>query len=169
MACRVARLADHRETQRQEEVIMTTIPIPNAVRDNSETVIDYAFMGHRAPDKGVRTPAQRDRDIEWSDRHGYVHLQSYDVNPDGQRCRFDVLYNVHGVAVHFFHTEYYTRVPCATHGDYAAYYASITDQDGVTTVPNPYCDECVDLLRRSAEDSGMTLNLSEPLLIGQHD
>lgn len=149
---------------------LTTVEIPADVRDNSETVTDYAFMRHRSPDKGVRTPDERDRAIDWSDRHGYVHMHSYDVNPGGQRCRFDVLYNVHGVVVNFFHTQYFTRVTCITDdASYASRYASVIDQDGMATVASPYCGFCLVHLHRSAEETGMTVRESEPLYIGQHD
>lgn len=152
-----------------------TIEIPADVRDNSETVTDYAFMRHRSPDKGMRTPDERDRDIDWSDHHGYVHMQSYDVNPGGQRCRFDVLYNVHGVVVNLFHTEYFTRVPCVDclgyrAQSYAEYYVRITDDE--TGVPStaPRCGTHKDaFVRAYGDEPGFTITLSEPLRIGQHD
>lgn len=148
----------------------TTVEIPADVRDNSETVTDYVYMAWRRPNKGVVTPQQRDAAIMWSDGHGYVRYQEYDTNPDGQRCRFDILLNVAGEMIHLFHTEYFTRVACCTHdAHYATHYASVTDQDGVTTIPAAYCGECMIQIRRSARDSGMTVNTSERLRIGQHD
>lgn len=147
------------------------IPIPLDVRDNSEKITDYAFMGHRSPGCGIVLNYERDRVITTAQRYltGYTHYQWHGVNPDGQRCRFDVIINPDGVTSHLFHTEYFTRVPCATHGAYyARAYVSITDENGLTTVPQPCCGECVHMQRRSAKESGMTLNLSETLLIGQH-
>lgn len=62
-----------------------------------------------------------------------------------------------------------TRVACVTHPHrYADRYASVTDQDGVTTVPASFCDECLWHLQESARASDMTLNESEALLVGQH-
>lgn len=148
------------------------IPIPLAVVDNSQKVTDYAFMRYRSPGRGIVTAEERDRDIQAVDRwlRGYSHYQWFDTNPDDQRCRFDMITDPDGKVTHLFHTEYFTRVGCVTHeAHYADAYASVTDENGVTTLAQPYCDECVHHLRRSAEESGMTLNLSETLLIGQHD
>jgi hypothetical protein len=158
----------------------TTVEIPADVRDNSETVTDYAFMRHRSPDKGVRTVVERDADLDTATRllgHRYDVYTWHDVNPDGQRCRFDLVARnysdedvTEGEVVNLFHTEYFTRVPCVTHDAYYAQrYASVTDQGGVTTIAQPYCGECMHHLRRSARESYMTVNESEPLLIGQHD
>lgn len=149
-----------------------TIKIPADVRDNSQTVTDYVYMGRRRPDKGVVTPQQRDAAIMWSDRHGYVRYQEYDTNPDGQRCRFDILLNVAGGMVHFFHTEYFTRVDCAA-GEwchsYATHYVLTTYASGEPDDgPSPLCDEHRRRIERAYGDS-VTLTLSERLRIGQHD
>jgi len=149
----------------------TIIEIPADVRDNSETVTDYAFMGHRARDRGVRSPAARDDALEWASFFRYAVHTWQTVNPrSGQRCRFDMLTKHDGTMVHLFHTEYFTRVACLTHdASYASRYVSIVDQDGVATVTSPYCGMCVAHLHRSAQDSGMTVRQSEPLYTGQHD
>ncbi len=151
-----------------------TVEIPLDVRDNSETVTDYAFMRHRSPDRGVVGPDGRDRENRVKREylsHMYTYYAWSDVNPDGQRCRFDMWVSKEdGQVVNLFHTEHWTRVVCCTHDAYYAdYYASVSDEDGCTTIAAPYCDECLHHLRRSAKDTGMTLNLSERLLIGQHD
>lgn len=154
-----------------------TVEIPLNVRDNSETVTDYAFMGHRAPDRGVRMTAERNRAILHADTFRYARYQWYDVNQGdrqgrdaGHRCRFDMVVNEEGTTTHLFHTEYFTRVACLSDcAGYAQHYASITDQDGVTTDASPYCGDCLYALRTSARHSFMTVNESEPLLIGQHD
>lgn len=160
-----------------------TLEIPADVRDNSELVVDYAFMGHRKPDGGVVAPADRDREISFATRtmgHRYDVYTWHDVNPgSGQRCRFDMVvrngetpdeWTHEGQVVHLFHTEYFTRVACIVHDyHYAAFYASVIDEDGVATIASPYCDDCMRVLRRSAKDSGMTVVTTEPLHIGQHD
>jgi hypothetical protein len=153
---------------------MTAIPIPDDVRDNSEKVTDYAFRRDIAQTDWPFHEAQtRDNEIARVGMFPKLGLKRYqwdDVNPDGQRCRFDMIVNVGGVVVNLYHTEYFTRVPCCTHdAHYAVYYASVTDGDGVTTIPGPYCDECMIMIRQSVKDSGMVLNLSERLRIGQHD
>lgn len=148
---------------------MTTVEIPADVRDNSETVTDYAFMRHRSPDKGVRTTSQREGTITYADSFGYAWYSWRDVNPDDQRCRFDMIVNDDGDTINLFHTEYFTRVPCVTHeASYAFHYASVSDEDGCTTIPAAYCDACMIHLHQSAEDTGMTVNVSERLHIGQH-
>lgn len=153
---------------------VTMVEIPADVRDNSETVIDYAFMRHRSPKRGVVGPTGRDYELTVS-REYLSHLHEVyswsDVNPDGQRCRFDMIVNKNtGVISYLFHTEYFTRVPCILHdAHYASYYASVTDgETGETTTPAAYCDECMILMRRSTRDQGDTVNTSEPLHIGQH-
>ena len=148
------------------------VEIPATVRDNSQTVTDYAFMRHRAPDKGVRTPEQRDRDIAWRDTFGYVHYTWHDVNPNGQRCRFDMLVHLNtGNVTYLFHTEYFTRVACGEcEYSYATVYQEITTSDGTTSQPVPRCDLHADLFRRAvAGTPGLKLRESERLLIGQHD
>jgi hypothetical protein len=153
---------------------MTTIEIPADVRDNSEKVTDYAFMQHRSPNRGDVGPEGRDYELTVSREylsHRHDIYSWSDVNPSGQRCRFDMIVTrATGVVSYLFHTEYFTRVPCITHPDsYARYYASVTDQDGVTTIASPYCGWCMTGVRNSARAAGMTVNESEPLLIGQHD
>lgn len=162
-----------------ECVSTAVVEIPADVRDTSQTVTDYAYMGHLSHNKGMRSPAERDTDIRYADLYGYTRYQWYDVNqghqdgrgPGQQRCRFDMLVKDDGTVTHLFHTEYFTRVACPTHNTrYAACYASVTNHEtGVTTLPRPYCDDCMKHLDRSARDSGMTVNRSEPLIIGQHD
>lgn len=152
------------------------VEIPEDVRDNSETVTDYAFMRHRSPDRGVISTHMRDDNLRlYQDHFGATHtVYSWlDVNPDGQRCRFDMVINEEtGSMVALYHTEYWTRVPCAR-GDwcpsYAAHYTVVVDSDGKKSDPVPYCDEHVNELRRNIADLPMTLHLSERLRIGQHD
>jgi hypothetical protein len=164
-------------TEGEEKMTSTAAPvveIPLSVRDNSEAVTDYAFMRHMSPGRGIVDPVTRDQQLRIYREyisHAYTRFAWSGTNPDGQRCRFDmVVSNDNGAVVALFHTEYFTRVACLSDcAGYAQAYASVTDQDGVTTVASPYCGECLHHLRRSADDSGMTLNLSEPLLIGQHD
>jgi hypothetical protein len=154
-----------------------TVEIPAHVRDNSETVTDYAFMGHRSPNRGVVSPGARDRTIDTAVRFltGYRHYSWLDVNQGnrqgwgaGQRCRFDMVVNGDGQVVNLFHTEYWTRVACAT-GDwcysYATHYALVLkDGEPTTDGPLPYCDEHIRSLSRELD-----VRLSERLLIGQHD
>lgn len=161
----------------------TTEPviIPEDVRDNSETVTDYAFMGHRSPNRGVVSPGARDRTIDMAVRFltGYQHYTWLDVNQGdrlgrdaGHRCRFDMIVNRDGQVVNLFHTEYWTRVACYQ-GEWCSSYAThyVTTTGGTLPVsdPVPVCDHHIDGLRKSFADSPVTLNLSEPLLIGQHD
>lgn len=150
---------------------MTTIEIPADVRDNNEAVTDYVYMGWRRPDKGIVTPQQRDAAIMWSDGHGYVRYQEYDTNPDGQRCRFDILLNVAGEMVHFFHTEYFTRVACAEcEYSYASVYQLLTEEiDDEILDAVPRCDHHADRFRRLCAREGTELLESERLRIGQHD
>lgn len=157
------------------------IPLTGLVHDNSETVTDYAFMGHRSPNRGVVSPGLRDRTIDTARRflRGYTHYQWTDVNQGnsagwgaGQRCRFDMLVNADGTVVHLFHTEYFTRVACGV-GDwcysYATHYTVVVDSDGKPSDKVPYCDEHVREMRRNIHGLPMRLHLSEPLIIGQHD
>lgn len=150
---------------------------PATILDNSETVTDYAFMGHRRPNGGVVEPGYRDTTIRYAKTFGYTHYQWTDVNQGnsagggaGQRTRFDMLVKADGTVTHLFHTEYFTRVACATGGfchSYASHYAVVV-KDGKPTTdgPLPYCDEHLSMIEREAERS---VARSERLFIGQHD
>lgn len=152
-----------------------TVEIPLDVRDNSETATDYAFMRYLSPDRGVVGPVGRDHENRVKREylsHAYTHYAWSDVNPDGQRCRFDMWVNKTGHVVNLFHTEYFTRVACYQ-GEfctsYAAYYVQTTGGFLEVSDAVPVCEHHIDALRRSFEGSPVTLLLSEPLLIGQHD
>lgn len=158
---------------------MTTAPAHQAVslaglvHDNSETVIDYAFMGHRRPNGGVVEPSFRDTTIRYAETFGYTHYQWTDTNQrNGQRTRFDMLVKADGTVVHLFHTEYFTRVACGA-GDwchsYATHYTVVVDSDGKPSDKVPYCDEHVHQMRHNLDGLPMQLLLSERLHIGQHD
>lgn len=156
-----------------------TVEIPADVKDNSETVTDYAFMRHRAQsDWPYHTAQTRDREIErvtMFPRLGLTHYQWHDVNQGdrrgdgaGQRCRFDMIVNRDGHVVNLYHTEYFTRVACAT-GDWCYSYADryaliLKDGEPTTDGPLPYCEEHLRTL-----DSSLTVHLSEPLIVGNHD
>lgn len=147
------------------------VAIPYGVRDNSETVVDYAYMRHISPHDWTRTLDYRDSSLMWSWRHDYTTYSWDDTNQrTGQRCHFDMLVNQNGTVVHLFHTEYFTRVACSTGGfcySYASHYALVV-KDGVPTTdgPLPYCDEH---LHRIERESALSVHKSERLLIGQHD
>lgn len=160
-----------------------TVEIPADVRDNSETVTDYAFSRHRSPDKGVRTPAQRDRELKDARGHTFRMYDVYtwhDVNQGnrqgwgaGQRCRFDMVVNRDsGGVIALFHTEYFTRVACAEGTwchSYASVYQVIQTEDGMSDAV-PRCDDHAHRFRRAiAGEAGVILHESERLLIGQHD
>lgn len=71
---------------------------------------------------------------------------------------------------HLYVVEYFTRVACITHEHaHAQHYASVTDDAGFTTLPMPYCGECMYHLRRSADQASHTVNESPALRIGQHE
>lgn len=154
------------------------VEVPADVRDNSATVTDYAFMRYRSLDKGVRTLQHRDADLDCYRRWlapNYTVYSWDDVNPDGQRCRFDrVIRNGTGVTAALYHTEYYTRVTCAPctqfrARSYATYFAVVNGADR-SSDPIPVCDEHLRDLRRSlASWPTGSITLSEPLRIGQHD
>lgn len=150
-----------------------TVEIPADVRDNSETVTDYAFMRHQGPGRGVTSVQTRDnslRNVEAFPVLRYTLHQWHDVNPDGQRCRFDMIVNRSGHVVYLFHTEYFTRVPCILHEHYyATRYACVTGTGGAPTTAAPYCDECMRVMHRATETEGGTVHMSARLLVGQHD
>lgn len=103
-----------------------------------------------------------DSSLAWPDRRDA--LARLDARFSG-----DLIEEPNWRIAHCYVIEYYTRVPCATHsGHYASNYASVTDEDGVTTIPQPYCGWCMTLLRQSADDAGHTVNESVSLRIGQH-
>lgn len=148
---------------------MTRVEIPADVRDNSQTVTDYAFMKHRSPNRGMETTVYRDSTLINADLFGYSHYQWHDTNQrTGQRCRFDMVVNRAGHVVHLFHTEYFTRVACHTGGwchSYAEYYAlAFKDGEPTTDGPLPYCGEHLRTLHRD-----LTVVTSERLIVGQHD
>jgi hypothetical protein len=157
-----------------------TVEIPADVRDNSETVTDYAFMRHLSPDRGVVGPEGRDYELKVAHEylsHMYMIYSWSDVNPKtGQRCRFDMVARKEdGSVVHLFHTEYWTRVKCdRCEYSYAVAYVR-WDDEHTTTDPVPLCDTDLDNARRvSTYDRehgfpNLTLRLSERLFIGQHD
>ena len=87
-----------------------------------------------------------------------------------ERASGDLVEPVTWMRHHLYVVEYFTRVACCTHdAHYASRYASVTDDNGLTTHTMPYCGECMVHLRRSADDSGHTVNESPVLRIGQHD
>lgn len=148
-----------------------TIEIPADVRDNSETVTDYAFMRYRAPGRGVRTPDERDRSIRVAREFlcGYQHYTWNDTNPGGQRCRFDMVTDSDGQVTDLLHTEYFTRVGCAECPySYASVYQVIQTEDGMSAAV-PRCDHHADRFRRAIAGESVILHESERLLIGQHD
>lgn len=155
---------------------MTTIEIPADVRDNSETVTDYAYTRHHSPDKGVHTRETRDDRIDSVTRFpilGLTHYQWHDTSPDGQRCRFDMIVNKSGTVVNLFHTEYFTRVACAECPySYASVYqalVTVATQDAPSEAV-PRCDTHADRFRREvARTPGLVVRESERLLIGRHD
>jgi len=152
-----------------------TVEIPEDVRDNSETVTDYAFMRHLSPGRGVVGPTGRDYELrttrEYLNRM-YATYSWSDVNPDGQRCRFDMIVNrKSGMVAHLFHTEYWTRVKC-TDCEYhwAISYLQVTDWDGNTHPAAPFCEyHGANVKRINASLPGYRIAESAPLLIGQHD
>lgn len=146
-----------------------TVEIPADVRDNSETVTDYAHMSHRAPDKGVRTVHYRETDLILAHTFGYTAYEWDDVNPDGQRCRFHMITKPDGTVRHLYHTEYFTRTACAECAySYAVVFQVITT-DEMASDPVPRCGEHADRFRHAvAGTPGLVLTESEPLRIGQH-
>lgn len=152
-----------------------TVEIPADVKDNSETVTDYAFMRHRAlPDWPYHTVATRDREIMRVTVFPGLDLTHYswlDVNPNDQRCRFDMIVNRHGQVVNLFHTEYWTRVKCTDcKYHYAASFLQVTDWDGNTHPAAPYCEYHGGVVKKiNASLPGYKIAESERLLIGQHD
>lgn len=151
---------------------VSLVKIPADVRDNSETVTDHAHMGHLSPDRGVRTPLQRETDVNNAAFFGYKVYTWRDVNPDGQRCAFTMIVKEDGEVRHLFHTEYFTRVACVA-GEWCRSYATVYQQTSTkedTSEAVPRCDFHADQFRRAcAGEPGITLLESERLLIGQHD
>lgn len=157
---------------------MSTIEIPADVRDNSETVTDYAFMRDRAQSNyPYHTVKARDGEIKRVDLFPHLRFTHYtwtDTNPDEQRCRFDMIVDPDGMVVNLFHTEYFTRVACAEcEYSYASVYQLITtgetDDEGVSNLAVPRCDHHADRFRRACFGvPGVVLYESERLRIGQY-
>jgi hypothetical protein len=151
------------------------VEIPADVKDNSETVTDYAFRRDMSGHGWAHGYMAREEALMWAGVHGYDTYTWDDVNPgpDGQRCRFDMLVRRDtGQVVNLFHTEYFTRVPCYQGewcSSYATHYVVTTGGTLPVSDPVPVCDHHIDGLRKSFADSPVTLHLSERLLIGQHD
>lgn len=147
-----------------------TVDIPADVRDNSETVTDYAFMRQYSPVRLIHTVQARESALKWATTFGHTVYQWDDVNPDGQRCRFHLItrHDVH--VVHLFHTEYFTRVACAECAySYASVYQVIQTEDGMSEAV-PRCGGHAHRFRRAvAGTPGLVLRESERLRIGQHD
>lgn len=141
------------------------VEIPADVRDNNTHTIRIQWRNNRDAYPDEIESARR-----YLDTFGYTLYEWDDTDGDDRRVTLHRFVNRHGHTVDLFATYYFTRVACCTHdAHYAERYASVTDQGGVTTIAQPYCGECMYQLRRSARASGMTVNESEPLLIGQHD
>lgn len=159
----------------------TAVPIPASVKDNSETVIDYAFMRHLSPDKGVVSPHFRDTNLRAYRDYLAANYTTYswrDVNPNGQRCRFDmVIRNITGNVVSLMHTEYWTRVGCEYGktavwecSSYAVHYVQRMRNGEPAGDPIPLCSEDLGFEQRASRgESEPALLLSERLLVGQHD
>lgn len=144
---------------------MTTVEIPTDVKDNNTHSIRIQWRGTRDA-----KPDEIESGRRYLATFGYALYEWEDVDKNGTRVTLHRFVNREGHTVDLFATYYFTRVACLSDcAGYAERYASITDQDGVTTIASPYCGECLYQLRRSASRSGMTLNLSEPLIIGQHE
>lgn len=145
------------------------IEIPADVKDNSLHVVRITSRDERA--KEGNWPASRSLDDyrARADFYSYTTHEGDTIDRDGNRVTLTWFADTLGQHVWLYETSYFTRVPCPDHDAYyAQHYVSITDQDGVTTIARPCCGDCTASLRRSARDADMTLNLSEPLRIGQH-
>jgi len=152
-----------------------TVTIPATVRDNSETVTDYAFRRDMAQSTWpYHTPVTRELEIRRVSMFSTLRLTHYtwhDVNPDGQHCRFDMIVDVGGTVVNLYHTEYWTRVACTDcEYSYADRYIAVTDADGVTHPAAPFCGEHGHVVKRITDrQPGYSWAESERLLVGQHD
>lgn len=146
------------------------VGIPEIDRDNSEKITDYAFRRDLSGHEWAHGYMAREKALLWSVTHKYDVYTWQDENPDGQRCRFDMLVSRDtGQVVHLFHTEYFTRVACAEcEYSYASVYQVINTEDGMSEAV-PRCDEHADRFRRLCASEGVTIYESERLLIGQHD
>lgn len=162
----------HKEGESMTDTL--AVEIPADVKDNSGSVTDYAFRRDLSPNRGVVTPAERDRQIKLGDLSPSLRYTVHswtDVNPDGQRCRFDMIVNRTGHVVYLFHTEFWTRVGCTDcEYSYAGSYIAVTDADGVTHPAAPFCDEHGRVVKKITErNRGYSWAESEGLRIGQHD
>jgi hypothetical protein len=155
----------------------TTVEIPADVRDNFETVTDYAFSRHLSTHLTPPTFASRDRQIELADLFGYTHYQWFGTTQGtrhgwgaGQRYRVDLLVNRDGEVVYHFLTMYFTRVACAEcEYSYASVYQVIATEEEISEAV-PRCDFHADVFRRAvAGTPGLVLAESEHLISGQHD
>jgi hypothetical protein len=172
--CRMCEAGEPMAHNYEPPVDTLTVEIPALVRDNSEAAIDYAFRRDMAqttwPYHSVDTRKAEIRRVSMFPSLRLTHYTWQDVNPDGQRCRFDMIVDRHGIVVNLFHTEYFTRSYCATGGfcySYATHYALVIKNGEPTTDgPLPYCDEHLHRIERQAD---LTVIKSERLLVGQHD
>ena len=140
------------------------IEIPADVKDNSLRVVRIQWRG-----AWDAHPDEIGTGKRYLDTFGYTLHEWDDVDKDGTRVTLHRFADREEHTVDLYATYRFTRVPCITHPEtYARYYASVTDQDGVTTIASPYCGWCMTGVRNSATDAGMTVNASEPLHIGQH-
>lgn len=161
------------ESENDMSVTLGRVRIPEDVIDNSEKVTDYAFMRHRSPGRGAIDAHYRDNTIAWRNAFKYSWFTWTDENPSGQRCRFDMLVRADGTVAYLFHTEYFTRVPCAKcEYHYAVRYVKQISDDWETD-PAPLCEDDLTRLERvarhdNANGHNIRLAMSERLLVGQH-
>lgn len=140
------------------------IEIPSDIKDNNTHTVRIQWRSVRDA-----RPDEIETGKRYLNTFGYTLHEWDDVDKHGTRVTLTRFMNREGRTVDLYATYYFTRVACATHdAHYAVHFASVTDEDGCTTIAAPYCDWCVTSLRRSARDTGMTLNLSETMRIGQH-
>ena len=144
------------------------IEIPADVKDNNLRIVRITSRDERLSDGFTMSDKMLQHYRDRADFYGYTTHEGDNVDRDDNRVTLTWFADTLGQHVWLYETSYFTRVPCPDHeAHYAQHYVSITDQDGVTTIARPCCGDCTASLRRSARDADMTLNLSEPLRIGQ--
>ena len=143
-----------------------TVEIPADVRDNSRDVLRIQWRNtRRITEQGLRDTIRDACEI-----FGHAVYVWEDTDKDGNRVTLTrIVGRVTGLTFELFATYYYTRVACAEcEYSWAQYYMTVTTPDG-TSEPVARCgDHTRTFMNASRGIPGLTVNLSDPLRIGQH-
>lgn len=145
--------------------VAPVVEIPADVKDNSMHTVRVQWRGVRDA-----RPDEVESGRRYLDTFGYTLYEWDDVDRDGTRVTLHRFVNRDGQTVDLYATYYYTRVKCdRCDHSYASRFVKQVGE-GWEAGPYPLCDNDLYMARRvNSREPSVTLLVSEPLIIGQHD